>query len=244
MANQRIAQDLLDELSLFDGWKQQYNVEYEDADEESHRFDIFRSNLQIIINHNQDPEATFTMGLTQFADLSQKEFKDTYLGFNKEAADKRNKNYRILEDVQSPPGEWNWTAKGAVTEVKNQAKCGSCWSFSASGSTEGLSYLKTGVLRSFSEQQIMDCSYTYGNKACKGGIMDQAFEYLIAKGDMLEHDYPYTGNASLICKYKKNMVRFRPTGYYDVVPKNLSQLTAAVLQQPVSIAVQADQVSW
>lgn len=96
----------------------------------------------------------------------------------------------------------------------------------------------------FSEQQLMDCSYTYGNKACKGGIMQSAFQYLMDKGDMLEHDYPYTGNSSLICKYKAELVKFKPTGYGDVTPKDMDQLQTALMQQPISIAVEADQASW
>jgi cathepsin L len=159
--------------SLFGAWKDTMNKEYESADEEAKRFAIFCNNLDIIVEHNKKG-AKYTMGLTPFADLTQDEFATVALSYDSAAKAGVPRNEKVL-DVEALPTSWNWTAKGAVTEVKNQGQCGSCWSFSATGSLEGLHFLKTGILYSFSEQQIMDCSWTYGNKGCKGGIMQHAF---------------------------------------------------------------------
>ena len=92
------------------------------------------------------------------------------------------------------PASVDWRTKGAVTPVKNQGSCGSCWSFSATGALEGAYFIATGALRLLSEQQLMDCSVPEGNKGCGGGAMTQAFDYIIKnKGIDSEGDYPYGG---------------------------------------------------
>merc|ERR1719408_1142551 len=92
-------------------------------------------------------------------------------------------------DTSNLADELNWVTKGAVTPVKNQGQCGSCWSFSTTGALEGAHFQATGNLVSLSEQQFVDCD-TKLDQGCNGGLMDNAFEYAKTTKVMQEKDYP------------------------------------------------------
>merc|ERR1712061_474785 len=97
----------------------------------------------------------------------------------------------------------DWVAKGAVTPVKNQAQCGSCWAFSSTGALEGAWQTATGKLLSFSEQQLVDCAkFRWGNMGCSGGLQQHAFNYIEQADLCAEDQYPYTGKNSLFTSCK------------------------------------------
>jgi cathepsin L len=135
----------------------------------------------------------------------------------------------------------DWRAQGAVTPVKNQGQCGSCWSFSATGSMEGAHQIKTGNLVSLSEQQLIDCSTAQGNQGCNGGLMDQAFQYVISAGGITaEAQYPYTATGPNTCQTNVTSVA-SISSFVDVTPGSESALMTAVNLGPVSVAIEADQ---
>jgi len=147
------------------------------------------------------------------------------------------------------PDSVDWIKSGAVTDVKNQGQCGSCWSFSTTGALEGAYFVKYGTLPSFSEQQLVDCDIrTNGGKdhGCNGGLMDNAFAWIEKNGGLCaESEYPYTsgttkaaGTCEKTCEVVKNS---EVVSFTDVPAKSDPDMMEAVSNQPVSVAIQADQ---
>ena len=147
-------------------------------------------------------------------------------------------------DPSSLPESVDWRRRGAVTEVKNQAQCGSCWAFSTTGSVEGINAIVTGELVSLSEQELVDCDSSRDN-GCHGGLMDFAFEFIEKNGGLdTEEDYAYRAEEHK-CKPEKRSRRVVSIdGHEDVPPNDELALRAAVAHQPVSVAIEADQRSF
>merc|ERR1712159_234190 len=150
-----------------------------------------------------------------------------------------------LLDESTTADSVDWTTKGAVTPVKNQGQCGSCWAFSTTGSTEGANFIKNGKLVSLSEQELVDCAGSFGNQGCNGGLMDDGFKFLQSKGDELETSYSYTAQTGSCQSSKESaadgMKSGVVTGIKDVTPQSCADLMAAVQQGPVSVAIEAGQ---
>ena len=146
----------------------------------------------------------------------------------------------------------DWVSAGAVTPVKDQGQCGSCWSFSTTGALEGAYYTTYGSLPSFSEQQLVDCdNRQHGGKdmGCNGGLMDNAFTWIKKNGGLCtEVSYPYVsgttktaGTCQSTCSAVKNSA---VVSYTDVPIKSDSAMMQALTQQPVSVAIEADQKAF
>lgn len=220
---------------LFNDFLIKYNKMYHSPKEFIHRLNIFIENHKFIEEHNKRNE-TFKLGMNHLGDLQSDEL-NLGLNLNKDSCAQFNIQY----DYISLPKSIDWREKNAVTPVKDQGQCGSCWSFSASGAMEGAWSISTGELISLSEQQLVDCSsgfFSYGNHGCNGGLMDYAFQYAIDNGMCIESDYPYyavQGDCDISCKKYADF-----TSCIDVSSNNQQDLAAAVAQQPVSIAIEAD----
>ena len=141
--------------------------------------------------------------------------------------------------VAAAPASIDWRAKGAVCPIKNQGQCGSCWAFSAVAALEAICEIETGKLVCLSEQQLVDCSGPEGNQGCDGGLMDQGFQYVITNNGIgSESAYPYTGQDG---SCKKVPAECTISGFKDVTANSKAAMTAAVANQVVSIAIEADQ---
>jgi len=234
-----------EELALFAKFKAQHNKVYFDSRDESYRQQVFSANLRKIRQHNEEAAAgkhTFTMAMNEFGDLLAEEFHAKYTGFQGARSKyTRSQNVADLSHVKLADSV-DWVSAGAVTPVKNQGECGSCWSFSSTGSIEGAWFIKNKELVSLSEQELMDCSKSEGNMSCEGGLMDYAFEFVISKGGICsEASYPYTEKDSKTCTACTSVASI--SSYKDV-KESEDDLAAAANIGPVSIAIEADQSSF
>jgi len=230
-------------------WKRFHSLEsvkeriryYESKSEHDRRFDIFKDNMDRIKKHNNGGYS-WTMGITQFADMTREEFKD----YIKVGTFKHKPAQTIFE----APKDWNittqtavdWVAKGAVTPVKNQGSCGSCWAFSTTGAIEGRYFIAKGQLNSLSEQDLVDCSRE--NSGCNGGLMDYAFEFVESNNGLCsESDYPYTARSHFFCE-EEGCTKYDSISSHEDVAQSTAALEAACNEGPVSVAIEADQDSF
>jgi len=225
-------------VSDFETFKVKYNKVYSSDSEEAFRFAVYAANMKDAAEHNAKGTETFTKGETVFTDMTKEEFKNIYLGFKQEAKEvtEVNETYEFVGSV-------NWVTKGDVQKVKNQGQCGSCWAFSTVAACESWDAISQGTLGDFSEQQLVDCSGSYGNNGCSGGLMDNGFKYFIANGICTESSYPYQGVDGTCQASSCTKSGFTITSYSDVSAGSTSALKSRCDKQPVAIACDASQWS-
>jgi len=225
----------------FSDWKRAHNKTYANSADESHRMAIYLDNVEKVremniraSTPNSGLEGEFSVN--QFSDMTFDEFKASYLSsFIPQASNG-------LEDTMDwqgrvPPNDVDWRAKGAVTPVKDQGQCGSCWAFATTGTTEGAWFIAKGQLVSLSEQDEVDCSKKQHNMGCNGGRADWGLDYIkAAKGINTEPSYPYTGRDGA-CKHKPEPIGATITAYKKVKSKDENDLMNAVSTEPVAVAI-------
>ena len=233
--------DETDEWNQFKKFQGRFNKFYNTIEELETRFDIFRSNLRDIILHNLDNSQNFTMNINQFTDLTPIEFKEQFTGGLKVEVGSYG-CATFTSSASGAPVSIDWRKKNAVTSVKDQGQCGSCWTFSSTGASEGAWAIATGDLIDLSEEQLVECAtgVQYGSHGCSGGQMEGAFKYLIQNGQCALSSYPYTsGNGkSGSCKSCSEIAHFSSCS--DVKPNDQISLKGAVAKQPVAVAIEAD----
>eukprot|EP00420_Gonyaulax_spinifera_P006312 CAMPEP_0197943578 /NCGR_PEP_ID=MMETSP1439-20131203/124983_1 /TAXON_ID=66791 /ORGANISM="Gonyaulax spinifera, Strain CCMP409" /LENGTH=499 /DNA_ID=CAMNT_0043566833 /DNA_START=59 /DNA_END=1555 /DNA_ORIENTATION=- len=220
---------------------------YSTPEEALLRFGIFCSNLAYIEKENAKG-LPYTLGVNELADQEPEEVSSR-LGLSGPAKAKPWVGLPLLGTHRysgAPlPASVDWSQKGAVTPPKNQAQCGSCWSFASTGAIEGAWEIATGKLVSLSEQQLVDCSKN-GNMGCKGGAMDAAFTFIENQSACTEESYPYEAKDG-VCRQSNCSVGIPAggvQGYKDVPTQDMDALMEAVAQQPVAVAIEADQMAF
>lgn len=232
---------------LWNKFKKSHGKEYLSEEHENYRYGIFKQNMDTIEKHNNEYSMgmhSYTLGVNAFADWTVEEFREKMFGtrYNRTASKQASAGtfVRLPKYVQIPENV-DWREEGAVTPVKNQGQCGSCWAFSTTGSLEGAHFRLTGKLVSLSEQQLVDCSSKYHNNGCNGGLMDNAFEYIKANGGLdTEDSYPYTAHQGK-CHFNKQTIGATCSGYVDVQSGDEEALKEALATVgPVSVAIDAE----
>lgn len=230
---------------LFEEWRRQFEMEFESVEEHIKRLNIFAANHVRILEHNKS-DASYTMGHNQFSHLTPDEFvAQNIRGLTSEPLDElKGTTHEFDLDVSAAPDSIDWTQQGAVTSVKNQGQCGSCWSFSTTGALEGRYFLKTGKLHTLSEQELVDCDTT--DSGCNGGLMDYAFGYVEKNGLSSESAYGYKGTEDTCSSdsHSRDLPAGALKGYTDVPRSDEDALKAAVATGPVSVAIEADESAF
>ncbi|OWZ21626.1 Papain-like cysteine protease C1 [Phytophthora megakarya] len=229
----------------FAAWMKTHALSFSDALEFAKRLENYIANDMYILEHNAENAWTgVTLGHNAFSHLSFDEFKRQQTGFvmPKGYLEQRlaSRVADLYSDVQVAESV-DWEDKGGVTPVKNQGMCGSCWAFSTTGAVEGAAFVSSGKLVSLSEQELVDCDHN-GDMGCNGGLMDHAFAWIEDHGGICSEDeYEYKAKAQ-VCRKCESVVKV--TGFQDVNPQDEHALKVAVSQQPVSVAIEADQKAF
>ncbi|KAJ8667274.1 hypothetical protein QAD02_008936 [Eretmocerus hayati] len=240
-------------------FKAKYEKNYSE-EEEPLRLKNFLENREKISRHNaryELGEVTFQLEINKFGDMSVKEFSERMNGFNKparmgyataidSAASSRDSIDFLVPEHVHLPKDVDWRKNGAVTPIKDQGQCGSCWAFSATGSLEGQHFRHNGTLISLSEQNLVDCSGKNGNQGCDGGLMNNAFMYVKNnRGIDTEKSYAYEARDD-ICRYKPQNSGADDAGFVNIMPRgNETSLQVAVATVgPISVAIDADHDSF
>jgi len=225
----------------FGRFMKEYKKTYDSVEEYSKRLQIFAENMERVNKMNAEHiliNGQAVYGVTKFSDIDPKEFKANYLGYIPS-----NKTKVYVDFTNTPvANDVDWVSKGAVTHVKDQGRCGSCWAFSATAAIESYAQLAGKGLKVLSAQQINSCDKRDGG--CNGGNTETAYQYVKGAGGIeTEADYPYTsgGGSTGSCKFNSGKIAISITGYHSV-SRGESALKQAMNAGPASLCLAAS--SW
>jgi len=209
----------MDDTAEFEAFTHRHSKKYKDGGEYKHRFTVWKDNLDFVRKWNADGSSSFSVGMNEFADLTDEEFAASYLNTNLHEEYMQSETFmgesllqesagtgteskaaagfydiRWHKNTGKEPEKADWTKVGAISEVNNQAKCFACYAFASTGAIEAALVIQGKPLRKLSAQQIVDCSTPssgFMNHGCKGGTMVKSYKYIIKNGLMPWTDYGY-----------------------------------------------------
>ncbi|XP_006660983.1 stem bromelain-like [Oryza brachyantha] len=227
--------------SLYQRWRNMYaSSPFLDATENERRFEAFKENAKYVNEFNKKEGMTYELGLNKFADLTLEEFLAKYTGSKVDAATLASFPEPVEEEEPvGVPTAWDWRQRGAVTPVKDQGSCGSCWAFSSVGAVESTYAIATKKKPvTLSEQQVLDCS---GGGDCNGGYVSTVLSsFAVKKGIALSQSYPRYSAAKMACRTTPRTPVVKMDGAASVPSSNEAALKLAVYTRPVSVLIEAD----
>ena len=226
-------------LQEFKNWSLENNRTYSSEEEFTFRFSIFSANYQRIQTFNSNPNKTHFLALNNFSDLTRDELTKYTRGHKHGRLLHSARPMNLQTDATPLPTSIDWRTLNAVTPIKNQGDCGACWAFSTIVGLEGLYALKNGTLKTFSEQNLIDCSTNGPNTGCAGGDPEAGYDYIRMIGVEYDSDYPFIA-ADEKCHKDLSLPRYQIKGYVQVTANDSDQLAAAVAKQPVSICIDGE----
>ncbi|CAM0952904.1 unnamed protein product [Alopecurus aequalis] len=250
-------------LRMMDGrfrrWKAEHKKTYATPAEERHRLRVYAHNIRYIEATNDNPGAglTYELGETAYTDLTSDEFTAMYTSPTSSPLSDLDDEATIIttragqvdgiggghlqvyvNESAGAPASVDWRASGAVTEVKDQGQCGSCWAFSTVAVVEGIHQIKTGKLVSLSEQELVDCDTL--DEGCDGGVSYHALQWITSNGGIAARDdYPYTAKDGTCNTTKLSHHTASISGFKRVATKSEASLANAVAMQPVAVSIEA-----
>ncbi|CAI8591028.1 unnamed protein product [Vicia faba] len=225
-------------------WMTKYGITYTNSSEMQKRFRIFKENLDYIEKFNSAGNKTYTLGLNPYSDLTTEEFKASYTGLKlpSHAYSSKTISNEVLFNISTDniPTSIDWRERGAVTDVKRQGKCDSCWAFATVAAVEGYWKITMGTLLTLSEQQLIDCDN--GSHGCSGGNMRSALDNIIAnRGIFEEYQYPYRESRGICEKRDMTKAKAYITCAIRLKRNDEENLLRAVAEQPVAVAISIGQ---
>ncbi|XP_055628092.1 digestive cysteine proteinase 1 [Toxorhynchites rutilus septentrionalis] len=225
----------------FSRFKNKHSKSYDSEKEHDRRRDLFRQNLRFIHSHNRANKG-FTVTVNHLADRTDEELK-ALRGFKSSNTYNGGQPfpYKVKDLVADLPESLDWRISGAVTPVKDQSVCGSCWSFGTTGHIESSYFLKTNKLVRLSQQALIDCSWGYGNNGCDGGEDFRAYQWMMEVGGIpSEEEYGgYLGQDGY-CRVENQTLYAPITGWVNVTSGDADAMKVALFKHgPLSIAIDA-----
>lgn len=225
----------------FDEFKENHKRNY-DTEEHERRINFFRQNMRFIHSKNR-AGLTYNLAVNHLADRTEEEMRvlrgriwDSSLGYNGGSA-----HHYTHQQLEEAPDSLDWRLYGAVSPVKDQSVCGSCWSFGSVGTLEGALYLQTGQMTRLSQQALVDCSWGFGNNGCDGGEDWRVYKFMMKHGGIpTEESYgPYLGQDGY-CHFNQSTIGLKIKGWVNVTSGDVDGLKVAIAGHgPVSVAIDA-----